>query len=259
MQSTHGVYLPDGYRLACHDSIDSTNAEALRLSRSGAASGLWVWAGSQLGGKGRAGRSWDSPPGNLYASLILRPGVPIARALQLSLLAGIAAHDAIMGLAAGAGRAPELRLKWPNDILLRDAKIGGILLESASQSALDTPTIIVGTGVNLAAAPADIGRPATSLAKEGIHVSPYRALSALAWATAEWLTLWDGGRGFDRIRAAWLERAQPVGGEISVHIGQDRLSGRFLGIDERGALRLALDSGEERAITAGDVSLGAAR
>lgn len=256
MNATHDVNLPDGYRLAFYDTISSTNAEALRLAQGGEPSGLWVHAASQNGGRGRTGRNWESPSGNLYASLLLYPNVPIARALQLSLLAGIAAHDAIMGLSAGAGKAPDLRLKWPNDILLGDAKMGGILLESAAVPGEQHPAIVIGTGLNLASAPQALDRPVTSLAANGVSVTLARAMSALAWATAEWLSLWNRGRAFDRIRAAWMERAQPVGGVISVHIGADRLSGRFLGIDELGALRMSLASGEERRITAGDVSLG---
>jgi BirA family biotin operon repressor/biotin-[acetyl-CoA-carboxylase] ligase len=259
MQLKHGVALPDGYRLADYGTLGSTNAEALRLARADEPAGLWIRATSQLTGKGRTGRNWQSPPGNLYASLLLRPGVPIARALQISLLAGIAAHDAIMALAAGAGQAPDLRLKWPNDILLGNAKLGGILLESFSEPGKDNPAIVIGTGINIAWAPDQLGREVMSLAATGIEVTPDKALSALAWATAEWLSLWDSGHGFERIRAAWLERAQPVGGAISVHVGEDRLSGLFLGIDELGALRMSLASGEERRITAGDVSLGAGR
>jgi BirA family biotin operon repressor/biotin-[acetyl-CoA-carboxylase] ligase len=255
MNTVHHVNLPDGYRLALYETIGSTNAEALRLAQGGEPSGLWVQAGSQNGGKGRTGRNWQSPPGNLYASLLLRPKVPIARALQLSLLAGIAAHDAVMGLAAGEGKAPDLRLKWPNDILLGDAKMGGILLEIATQPGEQHPAIVIGTGINLTAAPLALDRPVTSLLANGVNVTPARAMSALACATAEWLSIWDGGRAFERVRGAWMERAQPVGGAISVHIGEDHLSGRFLGIDELGALRMSLASGEERRISAGDVSL----
>lgn len=257
MHKTQNVNLPDGYRLAFYETISSTNAEALRLAQTGEASGLWLQAGSQTGGKGRVGRNWQSPMGNLYASLLLRPNVPIARALQLSLLAGIAVHDAIMGLAAGEGKAPKLCLKWPNDILLDGAKTGGILLESTSQPGEQHPAIIIGTGLNLVTAPQDLDRSVTSLADIGVNVTPVRAMSALAWATAEWLSLWNGGKAFDRIRSAWMERAQPVGGEIAVHVGEDCLCGRFLGIDDVGALRMSLASGEERLVTAGDVSLGA--
>jgi BirA family biotin operon repressor/biotin-[acetyl-CoA-carboxylase] ligase len=253
------IDLPSGYRLKVYDEIGSTNAEALRLAQTGEDGGLWVWAASQGAGRGRAGRSWASPPGNLYASLVIRPHVPLTTALQLSLLAGVAAHDAISSLAAGAGAAAalDLRLKWPNDVLLGGAKLGGILLESVSGPAAQPPLIVIGTGLNLVRAPGDLGRPVASLAAAGIVASVPQAFAALAWSTAEWIARWDEGRGFHAIRAAWLDRAQPLGGPISVRLASDQLSGTFLGIDEAGALRLSLASGEERRITAGDVAIGA--
>lgn len=251
-----GLDLPSGYRLAFHPSIDSTNAEALRLAAGGEQGGLWIWAATQDAGRGRAGRSWTSPAGNLHASLLLRPRVPLATALQLSLLAGVAAHDAVSALAAGAGVPAILRLKWPNDILLDGAKLGGILLESRAGAAADAAAVVIGTGLNLARAPGDLARPVASLADAGIDALPAQAFAALAWAMAEWLAHWHEGAGFEFIRAAWLERAQPIGGPISVRLGAELVSGTFLGIDEIGALRLATTSGERR-ITAGDVSIGA--
>jgi BirA family biotin operon repressor/biotin-[acetyl-CoA-carboxylase] ligase len=251
-----GLYVPSGYRLAFHESIDSTNAEALRLADAGEPGGLWIWAAAQHSGRGRAGRSWTSPAGNLHASLLLRPRVPLVTALQLSLLAGIAAYDAVSALAAGAGAKPPLRLKWPNDILLGDAKLGGILLESQTGTERDTLAVVIGTGLNLFRAPGDLGRPVTSLAEAGIDTAPAHALAALAWATAEWLVHWRDGVGFETIRGAWLERAKPLGGPISVRVGSDLISGTFLGIDEMGALRLEIQGGERR-ITAGDVLIGA--
>jgi len=249
-----GLDLPSGYRLAFHDTIDSTNAEALRLAAQGEAGGLWIWAGAQQAGRGRAGRSWASPAGNLHASLLIRPRVPLAVALQLSLLAGVAAYDAVSALAAGAGAAPALRLKWPNDIQLNDAKLGGILLESRAGAEEDAPAVVIGVGLNLSRAPGDLERPVASLADAGIAVEPAQAFAALTWATAEWLAHWQDGTSFETIRGAWLERAKPLGGPISVRLGADLVSGTFLGIDEIGALRLATESGERR-ITAGDVSI----
>ena len=257
MQQT-GFILPSGYRLIFHEDINSTNTEALRLAAQGEDSGLWVWAARQSAGKGRAGRDWVSPPGNLFASLLLRPRVPLATVLQLSLVAGIAAHDALTGLVREQGRQLDIRLKWPNDILLGEAKLGGILLESASGVAgAAEPAVVIGTGVNLAYAPDNLDRPVASLAGAGCPVAPDAAFAALAWATAEWIARWQNGIGFDIIRAAWAERAQPVGQPISVNLGTGRISGTFLGIDEAGALRLSLASGEERRILAGDVLIGA--
>lgn len=252
-----GTHLPGGYRLAFYETIDSTNSEALRLAAQGEQGGLWIWAARQNAGKGRAGRDWASPRGNLYASLLMRPRVPMAVALQLSLLAGVAAYDAVASLASGAGKQLDLRLKWPNDILLGAAKLGGILLESTVSDAPESLAIVIGTGINLTESPIDLARPATSLAHAGVDVTTEQAFAALTWTTAEWLARWRDGEAFESIRAAWLDRAQPVGGAISVKLGDDLVSGTFLGIDEGGALRLSLANGVERRITAGDVAIGA--
>ena len=238
--------------------INSTNAEGLRLAAAGEESGLWIWAARQNAGRGRAGRSWTSQAGNLYASLLLRPGVSLATASQLSLLAGIAAHDAVAALAATARVEPHLQLKWPNDVLVAGAKLGGVLLESASTTVDTAPAIVIGIGINLAHAPADLGRPATSLASLGIAATPAQAIAALVWSMADWLRQWDSGRRFAQIREAWLTRAQPQGAAISVRQGARLISGRFLGIDEAGALLLQTEAGEKARITAGDVTFGGA-
>lgn len=253
-----GIDLPQGYRLAAYDAIDSTNTEGLRLAAKGEASGLWIWAAEQRLGRGRSGRNWASLSGNLHASLLLCPYVPLATAQQLSLLAGVAAHDAILSLASSAAAQPDIRLKWPNDILCGNAKLGGILLEStcaASANGATPPTVVIGTGLNIAHVPQNLNRPATSLHELSIHVTPAQALAALTWTTAEWLAQWNEGLGFELIRQAWLERAQTVGEAVSVRIGGELLKGTFLGLDASGALRLATAKGVERSITAGEVSL----
>lgn len=252
-----GLELPPGIRLVFAKETDSTNAEALRLAARGEAGGLWIWAGAQTSGRGRAGRSWASPPGNLYASLLHRPQTDLATASQLSLLAGVACHDAVMSL-GGEGRIePAPQLKWPNDLLAGGAKIGGILLESASGAQSQDLAVAIGVGLNLAYAPSDLGRPATSLAALGIEATPAAALRALARSMQHWLQAWDAGRGFAHIRESWLKRAQPAGAAISVRHGNDLISGRFAGLDEAGSLLLETESGQRRRVTAGDVSLGA--
>lgn len=250
-----GIHLPRGYRLAAYETVDSTNAEGLRLAAMGEESGLWIWAAEQRTGRGRAGRAWTSHQGNLYASLLLRPHVPLITAMQLSLVAAVAAHDAILSLASGSDARPLVRLKWPNDVLTGGAKLGGILLESASNGSTSPAAVVIGTGINLTLAPQDLGRQAISLRDIGVSASPAEALAALAWTTAEWLARWNEGVGFELIRMAWLERAQTVGEPISVRIGDEILTGTFLGIDEAGALRLKTTDGGEHRITAGDVSL----
>ena len=253
-----GLDLPPGYRLTFHDEIDSTNAEGLRLAAAGEESGLWIWAGRQNAGRGRAGRSWTSQAGNLYASLILRPSVPLATASQLSLLTGIAAYDAVAALAATARATPHLQLKWPNDVLADGAKLGGILLESASGVSDAVPAVVIGVVINLVHAPTSLGRAVTSLGALGVPTVPAQAIAALVWSMADWVRQWDRGRRFAQVREAWLARAQPPGAPISVNQGGRLITGQFLGIDEAGALLLQTEAGEKACITAGDVTFGVA-
>jgi BirA family biotin operon repressor/biotin-[acetyl-CoA-carboxylase] ligase len=248
--------LPAGWRLLHLAEVGSTNAEAQRLGAQGEPDRLWIWADAQVTGRGQGGRGWVSPPGNLYASLLLRLAQPIAIVQQLALLAPVAAHDAVAELLLDRLRA-KLRLKWPNDLMLDGAKLAGILLESSGDSGCEPLTLVIGTGINLAHHPQSIDQPATDLARHGVAARPAAAMAALAAATAHWLAIWDEGRGFHRVRAAWLERAGPVGTAITVRQGEQRQAGRFAGLDDTGALLLDLPTGERRRYAYGRVALGA--
>lgn len=250
------LQMPPGRRCVYFDAIDTTNGEALRRALAGEEGGLWIWAGRQSLGRGRAGRSWRSPEGNLYASLLLRPRCSLDAAVGLSLAAGVAVYDAVQALADGRIARERLALKWPNDLLLDGGKLGGVLLESAKSSVQGTCIVVIGTGVNLVRHPDDAIRPATDLAAHGLSVSSSTAFAALARATDDWLGVWREGRGFSEIRRAWLERAQGVGGEIAVRLGTEFIRGIFRGVDEDGALLLGVGEGGERRITAGDVFFG---
>jgi BirA family biotin operon repressor/biotin-[acetyl-CoA-carboxylase] ligase len=244
--------LPGQARLLHFDEIDSTNAEAMRRVLAGERGPLWVVADRQSAGRGRSGRAWTSEPGNLFASLIVATRCPHSRSGQLSLVAGIAAVDAIRAaglLAQGA----ELRLKWPNDILIGSAKAGGILVESSVQGA--ELIAVVGVGINLASSPAGLADTATNLAAHGLVLSPHEALCFLAEAMHGWFGIWDHGEGFARARAAWLERAGPLGEPLSVRSAEGPVTGRFAGLDAEGALLVATASGAERRFTFGDVTL----
>lgn len=246
------VVLPAGYRLAFFNKVESTSAEALRRAEGGEPEGLWVWALKQSAGRGRAGRRWESPPGNLYASLLLRPSCSMETALQLVFVAGLALHDTVDG--AFRGRA---LLKWPNDLLLAGRKSGGILLESVATTANEGVTVVIGTGLNLACHPANALTPATDLASHGIVLTPNQGFERLARATARRLAAWREGAGFERIRADWEERAMPVGQDIRVRVGDGDRMGTYAGIDAKGALRLRDADGSEHRITTGDVFLAA--
>ena len=205
------------------------------MAREGAAEGLWLRAERQTGGKGRRGRAWLSPPGNLYASTLIRlaPGDPPAP--TLALVAAVALHEAVRPY------APNVLIKWPNDLLVDGAKLAGILLEREGEA------VIAGFGVNLANHPHDLDRPADDLAGQ---VAPATFLAAFAPIFAAWLSRWRD-EGLVPVRAAWLAAAHPVGTPLT----SGEVSGRFDGLDETGALRLRLEDGSLRVVHAGDVFL----
>jgi BirA family biotin operon repressor/biotin-[acetyl-CoA-carboxylase] ligase len=208
----------------------------------------------QTAGRGRSDRPWVSVPGNLHSSLLVRLPSPRGLLPQLSLVAGVATVDAIRQ-ATGGGPAG-LRLKWPNDVLVGQAKCAGILIESIFGRR--TATVVIGIGVNLAWHPADLGRATTDLAEHGCHVSPEVVLGSLSEAMHNWLGVWDGGRGFPGVRQAWLDRAGPQGERVTVNTGRERVEGMFAGLDAEGALVISDRHGQRRTVTFGDVALDAA-
>jgi BirA family biotin operon repressor/biotin-[acetyl-CoA-carboxylase] ligase len=234
-----------GVRLATYDEIGSTNAEALRRARQGEGGPLWIVAERQTAGRGRHGRAWVSEPGNLYATLLLNEPGPVARAPELAFVAAIATYDAVA--APAPTLQPQLKLKWPNDLLCGGAKLGGILIEAEGS------TVAIGIGVNCRHHPADTIYPATDLAACGATVPPADLMSALSKTMIERLHQWQGGAGFPVIRQAWLARAQEPGSAIRVRIGERETSGRYEGIDESGRLLLRSAAGALETISAGDV------
>jgi BirA family biotin operon repressor/biotin-[acetyl-CoA-carboxylase] ligase len=216
------------------------------LARQGAEEGLWLRAERQTGGRGRQGRAWQSPPGNLCISTIvrLRPGDPPPP--SLALVAAIALQEVAALFAPGV----PVTIKWPNDLLVQGAKLSGILLERAEDA------VIIGFGVNLAAHPTDTPRAAVSLAAiAGAAPDPAVFAEALAEAFARWLGRWRG-EGLAPVRSAWLAAAHPVGSALAAATEDGgTLDGLFDGLDAAGALRLRLADGSTRVIHAGDVFL----
>lgn len=230
--------------------VDSTNAEALRRAQAGERGPLWIVADVQTAGRGRSGRSWASEAGNLHASLLFSLALPQPMAYQLALVAGVAVFDA---LESALHPAPAgLRLKWPNDILIEDAKTGGILIESSMAGGL--LVAVIGIGLNVATAPLLPDRPTTYLAAHGRAPEPRLLLESIADQMGIWRAAWDQGRGFAAVREAWLNRALPIGERLSINTGSDRVLGTFAGLDPEGALLLE-SGGRVRRFTFGDVSL----
>ena len=231
----------------------STNADALRFALAGEELPLWVMANRQSAGRGRAGRSWLSPEGNLYASVAFNCLAPLEKAGQLSLVAGIAVFDAIRmstELALDAG----LRLKWPNDLFIGGAKAGGILVESTNAPAIPGFFAVVGFGLNINAVPEGLGREAAALSQHGKAPSPFELLKGLEGAFSRWLRAWRSGEGFPDIREAWIKRAGPVGEAITVNTGEGPITGTYQGLSATGALRAEVD-GQLREFNHGDVAL----
>jgi len=217
----------------------------LALAGEGATDGSWLRAGRQTGGKGRMGRSWESPDGNLYCSTLVRLQPTDALPHTLALVAANAVHALVAPLCAG-----QARIKWPNDILVDGAKIAGILLERASDA------IVVGIGINVRGHPDGLDRPVTSLAAQGADDARTSELyERLAQLFTHWLSIWRA-QGLDPIRTHWLLNAHPTGTPMRVvQPDGEEVAGTFDTLDRQGMLILRLANGQSRAIHAGDIIL----
>ena len=236
-----------GVRHVKFETLGSTNAEALARARAGERGPLWISAKTQDAGRGRRGNAWVSPPGNLYATLLLTEPSPPASAPQLSFVAALALHDAVCECAPQLG--PALKVKWPNDLLLGLVKLAGILIEGESEPIF---AVAVGIGANCVSHPVETPFPATDLAAAGALVTPDALLAALAAAITRRSDQWRRGEGFAAIRADWLKRAAGLGQPIKVRLPERELAGRFHGLDEAGRLQLDRPEGLTT-VTAGEV------
>lgn len=235
--------MPEGFVLHRFTSLDSTNEEALRR---GAVPGEAIIAETQTGGRGRAGRDWQSPPGNLYATLCAAAPVQGTPA-HLAFVAALAVHGTLSALAPGCG----FSLKWPNDVMANGRKLAGILIESGRAG------YAVGIGINLVSTPsADTVRvPATDLrSASGLDLRPDDLLPSLCRNFGHWRDRLDG-EGFAPLKTAWLASGHRIGDTIAASTGTGRIDGRFAGLDDSGALLLDDTTGTRHAIAAGDVIL----
>ena len=226
------------------DETGSTNADLLALGCD-VREGDWLVARRQTAGKGRAGRQWEDGAGNFMGStvIMLRPGDPLPQ--TLALVTSLAVAEAV-GAVPGA---PNVMLKWPNDLLVDGAKLAGILLERAGDS------VVIGVGVNLLHAPDVPGRKTAALTDHGARIDPVDFAELLADCFAATLARWRGG-AWDALRDAWLARAHPVGTALSVNDREGQpIVGAFAGLGVDGAALLRLADGTTRPIHAGDVEL----
>jgi BirA family biotin operon repressor/biotin-[acetyl-CoA-carboxylase] ligase len=239
-------------RIVWFAETDSTQRVARDLARGGAEEGTVVVAEAQTAGRGRLGRSWHSPSGvNVYASIVLRPPLPPARVPQLALVAGLAVAEAVERTAS-----VRAQLKWPNDVIVDDRKLAGILTEmDAEVERVQHVVVGIGINVNVDAFPDELRDRATSLRHAtGAPVARAPLLAALLAALeARYDRFVEGG--FAPLRGPWQARSWLDGKEVRVAAPEGQLTGRVLGLDDDGALRIAAADGTVQRVVAGEVTL----
>jgi BirA family transcriptional regulator, biotin operon repressor / biotin---[acetyl-CoA-carboxylase] ligase len=243
-----------GWRIHYFDEVGSTQRVAGDLAGEGVAQGTVVVAERQSAGRGRMGRTWHSPAGvNLYLTIILRPEVPIAEVPRLSLVAGVAAAEALESAAPGM-----VALKWPNDIWLNGRKTGGIIAEAVTDSRQGLRCVLLGIGLNVNL-PADAIPPELRDKATSVRIATGRECDRIALAGTLFNRL--GSRymeietlGFAAIRPVWEQYSALTGRRVTVVDAATRIAGVVQGIDNDGALLLQTDTGTARIVT-GDVSI----
>jgi BirA family biotin operon repressor/biotin-[acetyl-CoA-carboxylase] ligase len=243
-----------GWRIHYFDEIGSTQQVAAEMAEAGAAEGTVVIAESQSAGRGRLGRSWHSPPGlNLYSTTILRPPLSPAEIPQLSLVAGIAAAEALAPVAPGL-----IGLKWPNDIWLKERKAGGIIAEAISDRNQRISCVLLGIGLNLNLPISDLPKELRSTATS-VRIATGTRCDRIEVARALFNRLNSRyreiqDRGFAALRSDYEKYFALYGKHVTVNEQGRCTDGIAKGIDNRGALILENESGETK-IVAGDVTL----
>ena len=242
-----------GWRHLDLAEVASTNAEAFTAANDGDRGQLWITARSQRAGRARRGREWVSKPGNLYASLLLIEPGPSHALATLPLTVSLALHKALVECCPDL--ANRLKIKWPNDVLLDNKKLSGILLE-AQQDGFGRLAVVIGIGVNCAHFPDNPLYPATSLAEQGVELRPQSLFQSLSDAMARDLRIWAQGHGFSIQRNEWLDRCYGRGKPITARFPDRELTGTFVDIDADGLLLLLDGRGHTHKVSAADIFFG---
>ncbi|MFO8009495.1 MAG: biotin--[acetyl-CoA-carboxylase] ligase [Dehalococcoidia bacterium] len=242
-----------GQEIIYFKEISSTQEAAKSFAERGNPEGTIIISEIQLGGKGRIGREWSSPAGGIYFSIILRPDIRPTEASRFPLTTGLAVARAIEAM---TDFHPQL--KWPNDVIVNDRKVCGILTDlSAEMDRLNW--IVIGPGLNVNTTrdsfPREVGETATSLFIEGgRQVSRVMLLQGILYELESLYEQYQA-TGFEPIRERWKARSNTLGAQVEITFGAERKSGRAVDIDPDGALILQKDDGSTERIVAGDVSL----
>jgi len=239
------------YHIQHFDELDSTNQEAMRQAMSGAHEGLVVVAKTQTAGKGRLGRTWHTIDQALAMTILLRPNIQALDVPKMSLLAGVAAHEALSLF------VPQVGIKWPNDLLIHGKKVSGILTEMRCEST-NVQAVVIGLGINISRPetiwPEDIQQAATDLSTAaGKIIKKEDVLTAVLESLDVWYARFLQ-EGFAPIHQAWWDAHVASGEKVRVFDGNDYIEGIAIALAKDGALCL-LVNGKEQRIIAGDVSL----
>ncbi len=231
--------------------LGSTNDTAKSLLEEGHEPAFWVVCDEQTKGRGRRSKEWVSLKGNLFASTTRRITTEPNKRASLSLVAGLAVVDAINK--ATEEPSSELTLKWPNDILVKEAKLGGILIEAQQSVRPDQTDLIIGIGVNIIANPVVEGRDTICLQSLDIQISRDKLLEHLTNTFQNRINQWDEGRNIEEIKAHWMEKTSPLGTMLTVKCGPEYITGAFMGLDTYGALQIKLNNNTIQTITGGEL------
>jgi BirA family biotin operon repressor/biotin-[acetyl-CoA-carboxylase] ligase len=254
-----------GFRLVAYDSIGSTSEEALNAAGAGDAGNVWFTALQQTAGRGRRGRAWQTPHGNLAASLLVRPDVAPEIAATLGFVAGVALgrvlNQLLPNMSARTGidgadglHGGRIALKWPNDVLADGGKLAGILLEARAMPG--GQAIAIGIGVNIVSAPTDLPYPAIYAQELSRKLDAATVFEALSDHWVDAYGLWDAGRGVGAILEEWRQKAAGIGSEVAISTNGEIVRGVFEAIDDRGRLVVRKQDGQVVQISAGDVHFG---
>ena len=237
-----------GKKIYSYDDLDSTNDAAWRLGEQGLPEGACVFAEHQKKGRGRLGRSWQSPKGKgLLLSVLLRPRLSSAEAAKMTLMAAVSAARAMK---KHVGKAPGI--KWPNDLLYGGRKVCGILTEMSAE--LDrVKFLVVGIGVNVNGSAKELPPGSTSLKEEAGHAVNRQAFARdlLTELEADYTRLKEGR--FEEIVKDWEDHSATSGKRVTATVFGRKVQGQAVGIDSDGALWIRRDNGLQERVIAGDV------
>ncbi|WP_341790495.1 biotin--[acetyl-CoA-carboxylase] ligase [Rickettsia endosymbiont of Polydrusus tereticollis] len=264
----------NNYKLLIFDEIDSTNLEAIRIAKTNPSLNYAILAKTQTQGRGRNGKKWQSLLGNLHASLLLKPNKELTFFPQLSFVTGLAVYETIKSLIFQCHSREggnlynifldsrlrgndtvgknSIKLKWPNDILINDKKISGILLESLTVA--NNNYLIIGVGINIIHNPLNIDQLTTSFSAENITIHEPTALLDIFIVNFEkYYQIWQQ-KGFTEIRKIWLEKAYKLNESVTINDNSTPITGIFKGIDELGRIIIQLSPKKISYFVAGELS-----